>query len=305
MRYLLLVILAGLAACQSETTEPAAESAPADAMAEKAAMADAAGDGLVALLDAQPDDVKARYQYRNPQQTLEFFGIEPGMTVLEGLPGGGWYTKILMQHLGSDGTLLAANYNLDLYPLFSFMNEERLAEQAAWAENWSSTTADWGGDNGAGTAAFHFGSVPADFAGTADVVFFPRVLHNLARFQNSGDGDFLDEALTDVFTVLKPGGVFGVVQHRAPDDKSDEWADGSRGYLKEAFVIAVAEEAGFEYVGSSDVNLNPNDQPGEEDFVWRLPPSLVTSGENEELRAELIAIGESSRMTLKFVKPAE
>ncbi|MEM1176563.1 MAG: methyltransferase, partial [Pseudomonadota bacterium] len=108
MRYLLLVILAGLAACQSETTEPAAESAPADAMAEKAAMADAAGDGLVALLDAQPDDVKARYQYRNPQQTLEFFGIEPGMTVLEGLPGGGWYTKILMQHLGSDGTLLAA-----------------------------------------------------------------------------------------------------------------------------------------------------------------------------------------------------
>ncbi len=305
MRYLLLVLLAGLAACQSETTEPATESAPAEAPAEDAAMPMASEDGLAALLDSQPDDVKARYQYRNPQQTLEFFGIEPGMTVLEGLPGGGWYTKILMQYLGSDGTLLAANYNLDLYPLFSFMNEERLAEQAAWAENWATTTADWGGENGAGTSAFHFGSMPSELAGTADVVFFPRVLHNLARFQNSGQGDFLDEALADVFTVLKPGGVFGVVQHRAPDDKSDEWANGSRGYLKESFVIAAAEAAGFEFAGSSDVNLNPNDQPGEDDIVWRLPPSLATSAENEELRAELTAVGESSRMTLKFVKPAE
>ncbi len=302
MRYLLLLLLAGLAACQSETTEPtAAESSePAEAAADMAPEPAL----LAALLDAQPDEVKARYEFRNPEQTLEFFGIEPGMTVLEGLPGRGWYTKILMQYLGSDGTLLAANYNLELYPLFSFMNEEGLAEQAAWAANWSTLTADWGGESGAATNAFHFGSMPEELAGTADVVFFPRVLHNLARFQNAGEADFLDEALADVYTVLKPGGVFGVVQHRAPDDKSDEWADGSRGYLKESFVIASAEAAGFQYVGSSDVNLNPNDQPGDDDIVWRLPPSLATSRDNEELRAELQAVGESSRMTLKFVKPA-
>ena len=97
MRYLLLLLLAGLAACQSETTEPtAAESSePAEAAADMAPEPAL----LAALLDAQPDEVKARYEFRNPEQTLEFFGIEPGMTVLEGLPGRGWYTKILMQYL--------------------------------------------------------------------------------------------------------------------------------------------------------------------------------------------------------------
>ncbi len=301
MRYLPLILAAGLVGCQSETTE-----APAEATeTAPAAMEEAAETtSLAALLDAQPDEVKARYQYRNPEQTLEFFGIEPGMTVLEGLPGGGWYTKLLMQYVGSDGTVLVANYSLDVYPLFGFMNEERLAAMAVWQENWQESSADWGGENGAATAAFHFGSMPEEFAGTADVVFFPRVLHNLARFQKAGEGDFLDETLADVYSILKPGGVFGVVQHRAPDDKSDDWADGSRGYLKESFVIEQAEKAGFEFVGSSDINLNPNDQPGENDIVWRLPPSLVTSGEDEELRAQMLAIGESSRMTLKFVKPA-
>ena len=301
MRYPVLILAAALVGCQPETTEtpPQAAETASPAMEEAAETT-----SLAALLDAQPDEVKARYQYRHPQQTLEFFGIEPGMTVLEGLPGGGWYTKLLMQYLGSDGTVLVANYNHDVYPLFGFMNEERLAEMAVWQENWQESTADWGGANGAATAAYHFGSLPEDLAGTVDVVFFPRVLHNLARFQAAGNGDFLDEALADVYSVLKPGGVFGVVQHRAPDDKSDEWADGSRGYLKESFVIEQAEKAGFEFVGSSDINLNPNDQPGEDDFVWRLPPSLATSGEDEELRAQMLAIGESSRMTLKFVKPA-
>jgi predicted methyltransferase len=301
MRYLLLILAAGLVGCQSETTEAppeATEAAPA--AVEEAAET----TSLAALLDAQPDEVKARYPYRNPEQTLEFFGIEPGMIVLEGLPGGGWYTKLLLQYLGGDGTVLVANYNLDLYPLFGFMNEERLAEMAVWQANWQASSADWGGENGASTAAFHFGSMPEDLGGTVDVVFFPRVLHNLARFQKAGNGDFLDETLADVYKVLKPGGVFGVVQHRAPDDWSDDWADGSRGYLKESFVIAQAERAGFEFVGSIDVNLNPSDQPGENDIVWRLPPTLATSREDEELRAQMLAIGESSRMTLKFVKPA-
>ena len=303
MRYLFLILLAGLAACQSETTETTeAAAAPAEEVVTDDATA--AADSLAALLDAQPDEVKARYAYRNPQATLEFFGIEPGMTVLEGLPGRGWYTKLLLQYLGSDGQLIAANYNLDLYPLFSFMDEERLAEQAAWAGNWASSTADWGGDNSASTTAFHFGSMPAELDGTADAVFFPRVLHNMARFQSAGEGDFLDEALADVYRVLKPGGVFGVVQHSAPDARSDEWADGSRGYLKQQWVIDQVVAAGFEFVEASDINANPRDVPGDDDIVWRLPPSLVTSGDNEALRAEMVAIGESNRMTLKFIKPA-
>ena len=143
--------------------------------------------------------------------------------------------------------------------------------------------------------------MPEELQGTADIVFFPRVLHNLARFEAAGG--YLTAALADAFAVLKPGGTFGVVQHHARDDMSDEFADGRRGYLKKAFVIAAAEAAGFEFVGESDINANPNDQPTEEDIVWRLPPTLATSRDNPELKAELEAVGESNRMTLKFRKP--
>ncbi len=227
------------------------------------------------------------------------------MTVLEGLPGRGWYTKLLLQYLGPDGTVLAANYNLQMYPLFSFFTDEMLAQQAAWSENWQESTEDWGGDNGAATAAFHFGSMPDELAGTADAVFFPRVLHNAARFQSEGEGEYLTEILADAYAVLKPGGVLGVVQHEAREDKSDEWANGSRGYLKKQFVIDRIVAAGFEFVAESDINENPNDQPGEDDIVWRLPPSLSTSGGDEALSDGYKAIGESNRMTLKFRKPGE
>jgi len=143
--------------------------------------------------------------------------------------------------------------------------------------------------------------MPDEMKGTADAVFFARVLHNLARFESKGG--FLTATLADVYAVLKPGGTFGVVQHHARDEMSDEFADGSHGYLKKSFVIAAAEEAGFEFVAESDINANPADQPTEEDIVWRLPPTLGTSGEDPELRAELEAVGESNRMTLKFRKP--
>ena len=297
---LLLFTLFVLAACGSPSTDTSS-TADAPEVEEQAV----ASNPLQTVLDAQPDEVKARYQYRHPQETLEFFGIVPGMTVLEGLPGRGWYTKLLLQYLGPDGTVLAANYNLEMYPLFSFFTDEMLEQQAAWAEDWQESTADWGGDNGASSAAFHFGSMPEELAGTADAVFFPRVLHNAARFQSEGEGDYLTEILDDAYAVLKPGGVLGVVQHEAREDKSDEWANGSRGYLKKQFVIDRIVAAGFEFVAESDINENPNDQPGDEDIVWRLPPSLSTSGGDEALSDSYKAIGESNRMTLKFVKPAE
>ena len=95
----------------------------------------------------------------------------------------------------------------------------------------------------------------------------------------------------------------GVVQHHARDEMPDEWATGANGYLKKQFVIDQMEAAGFEFVAESDINANPKDQPTTEDFVWRLPPSLVTSREDPELRKKMLAIGESNRMTLKFRKP--
>ena len=137
--------------------------------------------------------------------------------------------------------------------------------------------------------------------GQADAVLLIRALHNLARFEN--DGGYLSTAMADVLRVLKPGGIVGVVQHMAPESASDEWANGSRGYLKKGFVITRFEGASFEYVDESDVNANPADEPGEADIVWRLPPSFATSRNDPDLREKYRAIGESNRMTVLFRKP--
>jgi predicted methyltransferase len=264
----------------------------------------AAGDGkLAAVLAAQPDEAKARYEYRHPQQTIEFFGIKPGMTVVEGLPGSGWYSKILLPYLGADGHLIGVNYPLDLWPNFPFANEEFMAEMSQWLEKWPADAEEWRGEDGASVDAFWFGALPEEMAGTADVVFFVRMLHNVWRFQSEGKGDYLDMALNDAYDVLKPGGVLGVVQHHARDDMSDEWANGSHGYMKKQFVIDRVVAAGFEFVGESDVNANDKDRPSGDDIVWRLPPSYATSREDPELKAQYEAIGESNRMTLKFRKP--
>jgi predicted methyltransferase len=265
--------------------------------------ASADSDKLAAVLAAQPDEAKARYEYRHPQETIEFFGIEPGMTVVEGLPGGGWYSKILLPYLGSDGHLVGANYPLDLWPNFSFATEEFMAEMSQWLEKWPADAEEWRGEDGASIDAFWFGAMPKEMAGTADVVFFVRMLHNTWRFQSEGKGDYLDMAINDAYDALKPGGVLGVVQHHARDDVSDEWANGSHGYMKKQFVIDRVVAAGFELVAESDINANDKDQPSGDDIVWRLPPSLATSRDNEELKAQYAAIGESNRMTLKFRKP--
>ncbi len=295
---LILLSAVFLAACQ-----PAQDPAASDAADAADTMTVAEPDRLAASLDMQPDDVKARYQYRHPRETLDFLGIEPGMTVVEGLPGRGWYTKVLLPYLGGHGHLIGANYSLEMYPLFSFATEEVLAEQNAWLANWPVEADGWRGDDGATIAAFHFGSMPDDITGTADAVFLARVLHNLARFENTGQGDFLTTALAESYAVLKPGGIFGVIQHHARDDMPDDWANGSRGYLKKQFVIDQIEQAGFEFVAESDMNANDKDQPGTDDIVWRLPPTLATSRDDADLKVQYEAVGESNRMTLKFRKP--
>lgn len=296
-RYLLLIVAVLLAGCQQ-----ASEDVDTSDAAETPVAA-VASTGLAEFLDVQPDEVKARYPYRHPQKTLEFFGIEPGMTIVEGLPGRGWYSKLLLNYLGSDGCLIGANYAMNMWPLFSFATEEFIARQATWAENFTSDAEGWGGDNAASLKAFNFNSMPESLAGTADVVFFPRVLHNLANFQNAGEGQFLDAALADAYATLKPGGVFGVVQHWARDDMSDEFANGTHGYLKKDWIVEQIENAGFEFVAETDINTNEKDRPSEDEVVWRLPPSYNGTGDDPELKAAVDAIGESNRMTLKFRKP--
>lgn len=257
-------------------------------------------DALRKVLNSQNSMVKARFGARHPYQTLSFFELEPGMTVMEGLPGGGWYSKILLNYLGPDGTLIGADYAEDMFPLFGFFNDEQLAAKATWVDDWTAQASDWV-DGGAQVWAFQMGSMPEGMKGQADAVVMIRALHNLARFEDQGG--YLTAALGDMYDVLKPGGIVGIVQHEARPEMSDDFADGSRGYLKKSFVIERMEAAGFEFVGEIDVNENLADQPGPDDVVWRLPPSLSGVRDNPKLRAESVAIGESNRMTLKFRKP--
>ena len=261
-----------------------------------------AGDSksLEAVLAAQPEEVQARYGARHPQTTLEFVDIKPGMTVMEGLPGGGWYSKILMAYLGKEGHLIGADYAADMFALFGFFSEEFVEGKKTWPETWTAGTAEWGVSDAAPVSAFQFGSLPESMHNTADAVVLIRTLHNLARFEPQGG--YLTKALGDVYNMLKPGGVVGVVQHQARDEMPDEWASGGAGYLKRNFVIAQMEAAGFEFVGEKNFNNNENDRPGVEDVVWRLPPTLMGSEDNPELKEEMLAIGESNRMTLKFIK---
>lgn len=256
---------------------------------------------LQAVLDAQPEAVQARYPYRNPAETLAFFGIEPGMTVVEMLPGGGWYSRILSGYLGPDGTLVGANYPQEIWPLFGFMGEERIAQMATWSDDWPGQALAWEVENGADYQAFVLGALPADMTESADAVLLIRALHNLVRFD--AEHGFLDPALADVYSVLKPGGIVGVVQHEARPEMPDDWASGANGYIKRDLVVERFKAAGFELVAESDINANPLDQPGAEDSVWRLPPSLRGSEDDPELREAMQAIGESHRMTLKFRKP--
>ena len=142
---LVLAAAFALAACGGESppapeTTSAAESA-APAMEPKPETSPA--PSLAAVLDAQPDEVKARYQYRNPEETLEFFGVEPGMTVVEALPGGGWYSKVLLPYLGDSGTLIGADYPLELWPNFSFMSEEALEAKKTWVADWTAQAETW------------------------------------------------------------------------------------------------------------------------------------------------------------------
>ncbi|PQA87509.1 class I SAM-dependent methyltransferase [Hyphococcus luteus] len=307
MKYLMLGAAAlALAACSQETPTGAEDSAPADETMneetmtptdemEAAAPEMSASEKLDAVLAAEPDDVKARYQYRHPKETLEFFGVEPGMTVVDILPGQpGWYGKILVPYLGSDGTLIGAEYPVEMWAKFGgdYSGEEFLESRRTFPQDYVAAVDELAGEDGANAAAFLIGSMPAELEGTADVVMMMRAAHHFNRID---DGAYWEVALADINAVLKPGGIVGVVQHRAPEENSDDWAVGNAGYLKQSQVVSVFEDAGFELVEASEINANPNDRPTEDDIVWRLPPSNDST--------EAAEIGESDRMTLKFKKP--
>lgn len=294
--------------CNQQDDSNSKEAAKVEAKAEqqkkaveKVASEQSSLQTLESVLAKQPEKVQARYSARHPQETLNFFEIQSGQTVVEALPGGGWYTKLILPVLGSNGKVIGADYAADMYPKFGFFSAEDIEKKKTWVDSWTEQANTWRAENDASISAFQFGSIPEALHGTADRVLFIRALHNLARFE--GDGEYLTKALTDSFNILKSGGMVGVVQHKAPEEASDDWANGSNGYLKASYIKAKMIEAGFVLVGESDININPKDQPNDKDFVWRLPPTFASSRDNPELQKLFAEIGESTRMTLKFKKP--
>ena len=255
-------------------------------------------DTLNAVLASRSDEDKVRDDARQPLETLTFFQIKPGMTIAEALPGGGWYTRILANYLGQDGTLYGVNYPDSLWPMLSYASPEWIAERIAATQNFTAKVATFT-DNGITAQGFTFDTVPPEVEGTVDRVLLIRALHNLNRFQQKAGTR--SQALAATHAMLKKYGLVGVVQHRAPATASKEWADGNKGYLNEVAVIAMFAEAGFALVAQSEINANPMDQPSGEDNVWRLSPSLRGSNDDEQ-REIMVAIGESDRMTLLFRK---
>ncbi len=297
---ILLLTACGTPEQPANTEDASAAAATETSTAEVTAPAPAPVASLDAILAAQSDAMKARYEWRHPRETLEFFGVQPGQVVIEALPGDGWYTRILLPYLGASGKLVGVNYPDTMWAKFGFMNEEQLAKIKTWTTDFTAGAQEWRGETGAPVDAFVFGALPEAMHGTADAVLLIRAMHNLARFEN--DGGFLTAALADVNAVLKPGGIVGIVQHEARADMPDEWANGNAGYVKRSYVIEKMQAAGFELVEAAEFNQNPNDKPTTEEFVWRLPPNYRTSGDDAEKKAAMDAIGESNRMTLKFRK---
>lgn len=287
---LLLVACSQQAAPPPETPQSAAAAAPAEASAK-----------LDEVLAAQPDDAKARYPFRHPKETLEFFGVTPGMTVVDTLPGPVWYTGILLDYLGAEGRIIDADYSAQMWTKFGDYSPDPKTKESWVADTMAKLSGARAADD-AQVGAFQYGSVPDELAGTVDVVLMVRAFHHFMRLEK--DGGYMTQAFADMNKLLKPGGIVGVEQHRAPEAHSDASTQGDRGYVKQSAVIAAFQSAGFELVDQSEINANPKDQPTESDIVWRLPPSLVTSQDNPELKAQMEAIGETDRMTLKFRKPS-
>ena len=297
MQKLPLVLSLGLvlAACgQSEAPAPdasaAAEPATAPAAAEPAAPEMSKIEKVIA--GAQRSEAnRARDAFRHPQQTLDFFMVSGTETVLEITPGGGWYTEILAPYLKGSGKLIAAvidpaTASERARAYYTESNQKFRDKLAADADSYGEVQ------------VVEFNSAEPVF-GEPESVQRVLTFRNVHNWSNAGS----DQAMFDAFfAVLEPGGVLGVVEHRAAEGASKEDSMKS-GYVSEAEVIAMAEKAGFVLDASSEVNANPADTKDHPSGVWNLPPNLRMS-EGDEDKAKYEAIGESDRMTLRFMKPS-
>ena len=227
---------------------------------------------------------RARDQYRHPFETLDFFEVKPGMTVVDYMPASGWYTRVLVPYLGAQGRYVG------LTPDPAAADGERFANYFAKLPGDFETARGGWNLSGAPISTYASQDLPEELKGQVDRVLVFREMHNLMR---SG---VLYTELMRMRGLLKEDGMLGIVQHRAKSDAPGDYTTGANGYLRQEDVIALVEAHGFELVGMSDINANPLDSADHEGGVWQMPPSW--GGKKPELEN----IGESDRMTLLFRK---
>ena len=262
--------------------------AASGAAAKPSAMAAA-----VAGPNRAPESV-ARDGARHPAETLAFWGLKPRQTVIEITPGGGYWTEILAPYAkATGGRYIAGVADLDNPKTSEPARNGRAAFEAKYAD-----PAKWGQ---IGFVGFGAQSKPLGKPGSADMVITARNIHNWMWTPGA-----LDKAMADFYAVLKPGGVLAVEEHRA--DPRPQVPEARDGYVAVANAVAAAEKAGFKLAAQSEINANPKDTKDHPFGVWTLPPVRMNSRAGVETpadfdRAKYDAIGESDRMTLRFVKP--
>lgn len=223
---------------------------------------------------------RLRDKYRHPAQTLEFFGLRSNMSVVELWPGGGWYTEILAPFLVPKGQLIVTNFAPNQNKLALAFQEKLAAHPELFgkvkvAQINPPTELTLAPDN------------------SVDMVVTFRNIHNWVK------AGYAEQVYAAAYKALKPGGILGVEEHRARVGITLQESI-KTGYMAEDEVIAAVEKAGFKLVGKSEINANPKDTKDYPGGVWTLPPTL---SQGQKDRQRFLAIGESDRMTLKFVKP--
>ena len=219
---------------------------------------------------------------RHPVEELTFFGLKSTQTVVELWPGGGYWTDILGPYLAAHGRLYVA------LPVRS--NAEEDAGAARWRARYLGHVDHYGPIVATALGTDHFEIAPA---GTADLVLTFRNLHN---WMGAG---YAPQALAACFQALKPGGILGIEEHRARNDQPQD-PKAKDGYVRQDFAIALARQAGFKLVASSEMNANPRDTKDWPKGVWTLPPTFALGDQD---RARYAAIGEADNFVLKFRKP--
>lgn len=252
-----------------------------EAVKEKAALPTTIEEAVASSF--RTDENRKRDQYRHPVETLKFFGLKPEMTVVEIYPGAGWYMEVIAPYVAQKGKYIMAAPSVNPEKPYTVVNDQKI-------KTWMSLHPEV--SQNMTMAAFDL-PTKTEIApeNSADMVVTFRNVHNWMTLKAE------KEAFKSFYKALKPGGILGVVEHRENPKKNDPLA--KSGYVREQDVIKMAKAAGFILVAKSEINANPKDTKDHPEGVWTLPPALKLG---EKDKQKYLDIGESDRMTLKFVK---